>query len=98
MQRGHRQRSMNSACALLDSAVESPKIVESAHLAGDSRIAAATANAALAFGPAIFTAFRNLLCGALNTSLRDAEGLQHMKGAPAMAEFPVQTGLRHLPR
>lgn len=91
--------SLNSARALLNSAVGALEIMEPA-LAPTAPIAPRPLrNAALAFVLAVFVVYGIvLLRGALDTGVRSSEELQAISGFPVLAEFPKQTGQRRLPR
>lgn len=91
--------SLNSARALLSSAVGSLEFMEPAQ-EPSSRIAPSPLrNAALAGVLAVFVVYGIvLLRGALDTRVRDIDDLRSLSRRPVFAEFPKQTGLRRLPR
>lgn len=90
---------LNSARALLSSAVGSLEIMEPAWPPLKPIAPSPTRNAALAFVLGIFLTYGVILLrDALDTSIRGASELQRLTGLPVLAEFPKQTGLRHLPR
>jgi non-specific protein-tyrosine kinase len=90
---------LNSARALLSSAVGSLEIMEPAYAPLNPIAPSPTRNAALAFVLGIFLTYGVILLrDALDTSIRGASELQRLTGIPVLAEFPKQTGLRHLPR
>ncbi len=91
--------SLNSARALLNSAVGALEIMEPALDPLDPVAPRPVRNAALAFVLAVFLVYGILLLrGALDTRVRDSEELQAISGLPILAEFPKQTGQRRLPR
>lgn len=91
--------SLNSARALLSSAVGSLEILEPATPPVNSIAPRPLRNAALAAVLAVFLVYGVvLLRGALDTRVRDTEDLANLTGSPILAEFPRQTGRRRLPR
>lgn len=91
--------SLNSARALLSSAVGSLEILEPATPPVNSIAPRPLRNAALAAVLAVFIVYGVvLLRGALDTRVRDTEDLAALSGSPVLAEFPKQTGQRRLPR
>ncbi len=91
--------SLNSARALLSSAVGSLEIMEPASPPVNSIAPRPLRNAALAAVLAVFLVYGVvLLRGALDTRVRDTEDLATLSGSPVLAEFPKQTGQRRLPR
>ncbi len=97
--RAQQQVSLNSARALLNSAVGALEIMEPALPPLTPISPRPLRNAALAFVLAVFLVYGLLLLrGALDTRVRDSEELQALSGLPVLAEFPKQTGQRRLPR
>jgi non-specific protein-tyrosine kinase len=90
---------LNSARALLSSAVGSLEIMEPALAPLRPVAPSPLRNAALAFVLGVFLTYGVILLrDALDTRVRNAEELQRLTGLPVLAAFPRQTGLRHLPR
>ena len=97
--RAQQSVSLNSARALLNSAVGALEIMEPALPPLEPIAPRPLRNAALAFVLAVFVVYGILLLrGALDTRVRDSEELQAISGLPVLAEFPKQTGQRRLPR
>jgi capsular exopolysaccharide synthesis family protein len=90
---------LNSARALLNSAVGSLEVMEPAMAPLKPIAPSPLRNAALAFVLGIFLTYGVILLrDALDTRIRGAEDLQRLTGLPVLASFPKQTGQRRLPR
>jgi len=91
--------SLNSARALLNSAVGALEIMEPATRPTEPVAPRPLRNAALAFVLAVFVTYGVILLrSALDTRVRSSEELQEISGLPVLAEFPKQSGKRRLPR